>query len=117
MNLKNIILGSALALSTACFPFVNTGAVRFHPLEKGCIEGLPVEVSYNDDESWRIIQIRSPDGQYVYAEDYAIDNDGKFDVYGHSGDIALNHPLRKYINLETLKNLYNKIRKGELKCS
>ncbi len=119
-TLRNLVAGAALIGATVCAPLqIRTlGKVSLHPMMEGCVDGLPAKISYNDDESWRIIRIESPDGNYVEAEDYVTDKDGQFDKYTHSPNLEMNHPLRKYASFEVLKEIYRKVNSGELeKCS
>ena len=114
-TLRNLIAAVALVSTTACAlpPQLRTSRkVDLHPMMKGCIEGMSAKISYNNDESWRIIRIESPDGRYVEAEDYVTDKDGRFNSYTHSS-LELNHPLRKYASLEVLEEIYQKIKSGE----
>ena len=120
-TLNKLVAATILGLSTACAPIFRTGNVNFHPLNEGCVEGLPVKVSYNGDESWKIIRIESPDGHYVEAVDEPISPKNYlwfFDKVTHSSNIELNHPLRKYLSSEVLEDLYNQVKSGRnKKCS
>jgi len=109
-TLKNLIAAAALVGTTACA--LPLRKVDLHPMMKGCIEGMSVKISYNNDESWRIIRIESPNGCYVEAKDYVTDKDGRFNSYTHSS-LELNHPLRKYASLEVLEEIYQKIKSGD----
>jgi hypothetical protein len=117
-TLRKIVTGITLGFSTACAPFLGRGSVDYHPLNEGCVGGFPVEISYNDDESWRIIRIESPDGAYVGAEDYATDHDGRFNYFTYYPELELNHPLKKYASMDVLEQIYNDVKNGEIsKCS
>jgi hypothetical protein len=111
-KLRNLVAIVALMGTTACA--LPLRKVDLHPMMKRCIEGMSVKISYNNDESWRIIRVESPDGRYVEAEDYATDKDGRFDSYTH-GFLELNHPLKKCASLEVLEEIYQKVKSGELK--
>ena len=113
-TLRNLVVCAALVGATACALPRTLRKVDLHPMMKGCIEGMFVKISYNNDESWRIIRIESPDGRYVEAEDYATDKDGRFNSYTHNS-LELNHPLRKYASFEVLEEIYQKVKSGELK--
>ena len=85
--------------------------VVFHPRIVGYVEGMRTLLSYNDDGSWRIIRIESPDGAYIEAEDSVTDNDGEFDSRTISpSDITLNHPLTKYNSFKVLEKIYQRIK-------
>ena len=116
-TLRNLIAAVALVGTTACAlpPQLRTlRKVDLHLMMKRCIEGMSVKISYNNDESWRIIRIESPDGRYVEAEDYVTDKDGRFNSHTHSS-LELNHPLRKYASFGVLEEIYQKVKSGELK--
>ena len=116
-TLRNLVACVALVGATACALPLQVRTLRkvdLHPMMKGCIEAISVKISYNNDESWRIIRIESPDGGYVEAEDYVTDKDGHFNSYTHS-PLELNHPLRKYASFEILEEIYQKVKSGELK--
>ena len=109
-KLRNLVAIVALVGTTACA--LPLRKVDLHPMMKECIEGMSVKISYNNDESWRIIRIESPDGRYVEAEDHVTDKDGRFNSYTHSS-LELNHPLKKYASFEVLEEIYQKVKSGE----
>jgi hypothetical protein len=111
-TLRKLVACAVLIGATACA--LPLRKVDLHPMMKGCIERMSVKISYNNDESWRIIRMESPDGCYVEAEDYVTDKDGHFNSYTHS-PLELNHPLRKYASFEILEEIYQKVKSGELK--
>jgi len=111
-TLRKLVACAVLIGTTACA--LPLRKVDLHPVMKGRIEGMSVKISYNNDDSWRIIRIESPEGSYVEAEDYVTDKDGRFNSYTHSS-LELNHPLRKYTSFEVLEEIYQKIKSGKLK--
>jgi len=121
-TLRNLVSGIVLTGVTACTPLSGIlpermGQFSLHPVTERCIEGLPVRISHNSDESWRLIRIESPDAGYVEAEDYVTDNDGRFDILTFSG-VEFNHPLRKYHNLSVMEEIYRRVKEGRIaRCS
>lgn len=109
-TLRKLVACAVLIGTTACA--LPLRKVDLYPMMKECIEGMSVKISYNNDESWRIIRIESPDGRYVEAEDHVTDKDGRFNSYTHSS-LELNHPLKKYASFEVLEEIYQKVKSGE----
>src|SRR3989344_6971535 len=103
--LSGVVTGLA-TLVVGCSPFFIKDADYNTVMKAKIEEDVSVVISYNEDECWRYIKVKSPDRKYVEAEDYITDCDKKFNSLTHniqSEDFG--HPLMKYKNFEVLEEI------------